>query len=91
MRLINADELLKTLSQYDDDDEFKTEYEYGLQQRLETCINAVEDAPTVDAIPAERIEELEQLDYEMYCHIGKSHLNEQQWEWLKGRLKNEID
>lgn len=31
----------------------------------------------------ERIEELEQLDYELYCHTGKSHLNEQQWEWLK--------
>ena len=51
--------------------------------------HAIDALPTVDAIPAERIKELEQFDYELYCHFGRSHLNEQQWEWLKGMLKND--
>lgn len=51
MRLVDADALLAELHQYDDDCAFKDEFEYGLQQRLDTCIYAVEDAPTVDAVP----------------------------------------
>lgn len=54
MRLIDADALLTELHQYDDNCEFKNEFEYGLQQRLDTCIDAVEDAPTVDAVPVIR-------------------------------------
>lgn len=54
MRLIDADKLLENFSQYDDTDEFKNEYEYGLQQRLETCIRAVEEATSVDAVPVVR-------------------------------------
>ena len=54
MRLIDADALLTELHQYDDDSAFKDEFEYGLQQRLDTCIYAVEDAPTVDAVPVVR-------------------------------------
>lgn len=54
MRLVDADALLAELHQYDDDCAFKDEFEYGLQQRLDTCIYAVEDAPTVDAVPMVR-------------------------------------
>ena len=54
MRVIDADALLAELHQYDDDSAFKDEFEYGLQQRLDTCIDAVEDAPTVDAVPVVR-------------------------------------
>ena len=28
------------------------------------------------------LEELKQLDYELFTRIGKSHLNEKQWDWL---------
>ena len=49
------------------------------------------DTQTADAVSVEHIKELEQLDYELYCHTGKSHLDEQQWEWLKEVLKNETD
>lgn len=30
----------------------------------------------------ELLKELMQLDYELYCRIGDSHLSENQWEWL---------
>lgn len=28
------------------------------------------------------LEELKQLDYELFTRIGKSHLSEKQWDWL---------
>ena len=28
------------------------------------------------------LEELKQLDYELFARIGKSHLSEKQWDWL---------
>lgn len=33
------------------------------------------------------LKELMQLDYELYCRIGKSHLSEDQWEWLIEQFK----
>ena len=43
--------------------------------------------PPADVIPFEIIAELEQMDYELYCRTGKSHLNDRQWEWLKGVIR----
>ena len=55
MRLIDADRLLKVLSKYEDDSgSFKSEYEYGLMQMLETIGYEVDDAPTVDAVEVVR-------------------------------------
>ena len=28
------------------------------------------------------LEKLKQLDYELFTRVGKSHLNEKQWDWL---------
>lgn len=28
------------------------------------------------------LEELKQLDYELFARVGKSHLSEKQWDWL---------
>ena len=28
------------------------------------------------------LEELKQLDYELFTRVGKSHLSEKQWDWL---------
>ena len=55
MRLVDADALLSELEKYNDlSAKYKDDYLYGLQQRLETCIELVEDAPTVDAVPVIR-------------------------------------
>lgn len=62
MRLIDADALLAKLHQYDDNCDFKCEFEYGLQQRLDTCIDAVEDAPTVDAVEVVRCRDCKYWD-----------------------------
>lgn len=52
MRLVDADALLSELEKYNDPSaREKNEYLFGMQQRLETCIELVEDAPTVDAVP----------------------------------------
>lgn len=52
MRLVNADALLCKLEKYSDPTaREKNEYLFGMQQRLETCIELVDDAPTVDAVP----------------------------------------
>ena len=51
-RLIEANALLSEMEKYSDDTaRSKNEYLFGMQQRLETCIELVEDAPTVDAVP----------------------------------------
>ena len=55
MRLVDADALLSELEKYNDPSaREKNEYLFGMQQRLETCIELVEDAPTVDAVPVVR-------------------------------------
>jgi rubrerythrin len=52
MRLIDADALLSEMGKYSDlSARYKDEYLSGMQQRLETCIELVEDAQTVDAVP----------------------------------------
>ena len=52
MRLVNADALLSEMEKYNDlSARYRNEYLYGMQQQLETCIELVEDAPTVDAAP----------------------------------------
>ena len=52
MRLVDADALLSKMEKYSDDNaRSKNEYLFGMQQQLETCIELVEDAPTVDAVP----------------------------------------
>ena len=52
MRLVNADALLGELEKYSDPTAMsKNDYQFGMQQRLETCIELIEDAPTVDATP----------------------------------------
>ena len=54
-RLIDADALLSEMGKYSDlSARYKDEYLSGMQQRLETCIELVEDAPTVDAVPVKR-------------------------------------
>lgn len=36
----------------------------------------------------ELLEELKQLDYELYCRTGGySHLDEEQWDWLIEQFK----
>ena len=37
----------------------------------------------------ERLKELKQLDYELYIRTTKSHLSEEQWEWLIQNFKGE--
>lgn len=52
MRLVDADALLSEMEKYSDDTaSSKNDYLFGMQQRLETCIDVVEYAPTVDAVP----------------------------------------
>ena len=54
-RMIDANALLSEMEKYSDDTaRSKNEYLFGMQQRLETCIELVEDAPTVDAVPVVR-------------------------------------
>lgn len=92
MRLIDADELKKALGITSEDCNkcgWGSYESCGRGYDFEDACVAIDNAVTVDAVPIERIEELEQLDYELYCRTGKSHLNEQQWEWLKGVLKKE--
>ena len=94
MKLIDADELKKALGITSEDCNkcgWGSYESCGRGYDFEDACVAIDNAVPVDTIPVERIEELEQLDYELYCHTGKSHLNEQQWEWLKGALKNETD
>lgn len=51
-RLIEANALLSEMEKYNDDTaRSNNDYLFGMQQRLETCIELVEDAPTVDAVP----------------------------------------
>ena len=53
-RLIDADALLSEMEKYSDPTaREKNEYLFGMQQRLETCIELVDDAPTVDATPCD--------------------------------------
>ena len=68
-RLIDADALLSELEKYSDPTAMsRNDYLFGMQQRLETCIELVEDAPTVDAVPVRRgrwiYEERDRLDHE---------------------------
>ena len=39
----------------------------------------------------EILEELKQLDYELYIRIGKSHLSEDQWDWLIYNFKDQLE
>ena len=58
MRLVNADALLGELEKYSDPTAMsKNDYQFGMQQRLETCIELIEDAPTVDAVEVVRCRE----------------------------------
>ena len=75
MRLVNADALLGELDKYNDlSAKYKDDYLYGLQQRLETCIELVEDAPTVDAVEVVRCKDCRFSDWyttvngKRYCY-----------------------
>lgn len=66
MRLIDADALLSELEKYNDlSARYRNEYLFGMQQRLETCIELVDDAPTVDAVPVRHGRWID-IDPEMY-------------------------
>ena len=39
----------------------------------------------------EILKELKQLDYELYIRIGKSHLSEDQWDWLIYNFKDQLE
>lgn len=65
-RLIEANALLSEMEKYSDDTErSKNEYLFGMQQRLETCIELVEDAPTVDAVPVVRCRDCKRYQHEV--------------------------
>lgn len=70
MRLVDADALLSEMGKYSDlSARYRNEYLSGMQQRLETCIELVDDAPTVDAVPVVRCRDCEHKDRESgFCH-----------------------
>ena len=37
------------------------------------------------------LEESKQLDYELHIRIGKSHLSEDQWDWLIYNFKDQLE
>ena len=37
------------------------------------------------------LEELKQLDYELHIRIDKSHLSEDQWDWLIYNFKDQLE
>ena len=69
MRLVDADALLSKMEKYSDDNaRSKNEYLFGMQQQLETCIELVEDAPTVDAVPVVRCKDCKSFSHG-YCRF----------------------
>lgn len=65
MRLVNADALLSEMEKYSDPTASENDYLFGMQQRLETCIELVEDAQTVDAVEVVRCRECR------WCNMGE--------------------
>jgi hypothetical protein len=76
-RLIDADALLSEMEKYSDPTaREKNEYLFGMQQRLETCIELVDDAPTVDAVPVIRCGFCRYYDSIGYCALHQTEMNE---------------
>lgn len=78
MRLVDADALLSELEKYNDlSAREKNEYLFGLQQRLETCIDVVEDAPTVDAVEVVRCKDCKH--YRPYAGVADGYCHMAEW------------
>lgn len=73
-RMIDADALLSEMGKYSDDTaRSKNEYLFGMQQRLETCIELVEDAPTVDAVDVVRCRDCKWWDISPACTAAPAY------------------
>lgn len=94
-RLIEANALLSEMEKYSDDtarSKMENEYLFGMQQRLETCIELVEDAPTVDAVEVVRCKDCKHnpLDTWFDCPIAHMKYDGDRWCW-KGERKDGKD